>query len=615
MIIDAIEKSLEKQLPELKFSRKKWSQISTIGIGKGKLVLTEPSNDLQLKEVLKLSRNMKMKILVLGNGSNIIGSDNNFDGIVIKLSQNDFVRIKKGRKHLTAGAGVSMLKLAEFAAENGFRRLGELSGIPGTLGGAVRLNAAANGVSIGDFVVDIFGLDENAQAWTSSNLSIDWEYRKVSIPDQIVFIGVILSLPKGKPDEEKALIENELLKRRRFQTKYRSAGCFFKNPSENFSAGALIDRCGFKNMSVGDAVVSKKHANYLCNKNNASEEELISLASELRSQIAFKSGIFLNPEVKIINSDSQRKLLKTPETPKIAVLKGGVSSEREVSLDSGKAVAQALENAGWCVEEIDLPEEKIPGTLESFDLVFPLLHGGWGENGGLQKELEMHKIPFVGSDSKSCRILFDKIESKKLMKKNGIPTPEYLVITEKNMQKAESFPLPCVVKPACEGSTVGLSIVKKKDDIQKALNTAFEFGKSVLIEEYIDGIETTVSIIDGKTMPMIEIRFPGENYDYDAKYTHANGETVYLCPPESVAENIQKIAAETALDFYKLSGAQDLLRVDMIIRQNGEISVLEANNIPGFTSSSLVPKSAEASGISFVELCAELALINWKKNK
>jgi D-alanine-D-alanine ligase len=153
---------------------------------------------------------------------------------------------------------------------------------------------------------------------------------------------------------------------------------------------------------------------------------------------------------------------------------------------------------------------------------------------------------------------------------------------------------------------VGIVIVENEEDWESAIEKAFQFDDTLLVEKFIDGIETTVGIINGTALPVVEIQFPGKIYDYDAKYTHLLGETKYFCPPQKVSDELQKQAQQIALDFYHASGARDILRVDIFITSEKELFVLEGNSLPGFTSSSLVPKAALQSGMSFEKLCVTL---------
>ena len=300
---------------------------------------------------------------------------------------------------------------------------------------------------------------------------------------------------------------------------------------------------------------------------------------------------------------------------KILVLKGGVSSEREVSLESGKAVADALREAGYEVREYDIRELAVTPEMKDWaDVVWPVLHGGYGEDGRIQKMLEDAGISFVGSGSAACALIMDKVASKKLMDLHGIPNAKYAVLTEPSETIPEGMSLPLIVKPSNEGSTFGITLVETEDEWKKAMDLVFRYGDTALVEEFFKGVETTVGIIDGKALPVIEIRYAGKIYDYDAKYTHALGDTEYLCPPRTIPEELQKKIQTAALKFYEVSGAEEILRVDVMASlEDGSICVLEGNSIPGCTANSLVPKAGRAAGISFPELCSMLVKAAYRR--
>lgn len=292
---------------------------------------------------------------------------------------------------------------------------------------------------------------------------------------------------------------------------------------------------------------------------------------------------------------------------KIVVLKGGTSSEREVSLISGGAVAEALRAAGHEVKEYDILKPEVTEDMRNADVVYPVLHGGFGEDGTIQKVMEDAGLKFVGCSSRACIDAMNKITAKKIMDKAGIRNPASFITDSADAQIPAGFQLPLIVKPPCEGSTFGLSLVESPDQWKPALELALKHDSKALVEEYIAGTEATVGILDGKALPLIEIRYPGKLYDYDAKYTHAQGETEYICPPRTISEKAQREAQELSLKFYNAVGARDMLRVDVIIGKDDRVWVLEGNTLPGCTPSSLLPKAAKTAGISFPEMCSTLA--------
>ena len=499
-----------------------------------------------------------------------------------------------------------LIKLIRSASTLGFGGLSDLAGIPGSVGGAVRMNAGANGLCVGDIISDMCGYRYDGSPWAARGREIDWTYRGSNIPDDVIITTVIFRASHCDPVDEDKLID-ECLAKRAVNYGGRNAGCVFRNVSDSLPSGRLIEHAGCKSWFEGDVKVSDVHANYLINTGSASERGIVRLMTRIRRLIYGEFSVYLLPEVVFANPESSGAILRDPLPPSVMVLKGGNCSEREVSLESGAAVAIALKKAGYRVNEFDITQLKIDDAMREADVVFPVLHGGFGENGEIQALMEKENIEFIGSGSVASKLIIDKIASKKMMQQQGIPTSEWAVVTPDERDFPEHLTLPVVVKPPCEGSTFGITLVETAEQWDQAIDKAFEYDNSaVLVENYISGAETTVGIINGRTLPMVEIQIPGKMYDYDAKYTHALGETRYLCPPEKVSEELQKQAAEIALKFYNASGARDILRVDIIISAEGELCVLEGNSLPGCTASSLVPKAAAVANICFEELCAWL---------
>ena len=598
---------LEQTFPDLPLKYNvSWSEMTWLGVGGEIAIVAEPTDDIALVALLKFCHQREVPVFVIGGGSNIVGMDEFYDGIVIKLAQNDFIRIKAGTHHLTVGAGVRLSDLVAGAARRGFGGVAQLGPIPGTIGGALRMNAGSHGVTIGEYVVDVCGYDMTGEAIAIDGKAITWNYRSSDIPDYIIITGAILKLPMVDKESELKKIAEEKELRRASDPTGRTAGCVFKNVSASDQAGRLIDEAGLKDWSCGSARISKKHANFIINRKHASEQNIVDLMSKMRSTVAERTGFYLRPEVVFANPEDLKYIESHSPAPKVAVFKGGDGSEREVSLNSGAAISIALQNAGYTVDEIDLKTCKLPESALNADVVFPALHGSWGENGDIQKLMEGAGIKFVGCGSTVSRLVMDKIASKKLMDKENIPTPAWCTITENDSVLPESMGFPLVVKAPCEGSTVGIFIVDNQDEYEKILPEAFKYDSELLVEQFVKGSELTIAIVNDQVMPAIEIVTPTGFYDYDAKYVHNNGETQYLCPPQSISADIQEQAADMALKFYNAADCRDLLRVDFIISNDGAIYVIEGNNMPGFTSNSLVPKAFKQSTGSMEMLCVSL---------
>jgi len=292
---------------------------------------------------------------------------------------------------------------------------------------------------------------------------------------------------------------------------------------------------------------------------------------------------------------------------KIAVLMGGTSAEREVSIDSGKAVCQALETAGYEVAPVDInisERDKIIDIIGKAQAktAFIALHGGNGEDGTIQAILESMDISYTGSGPQACELAMDKIKTRRIFEKHGIPGPDWQLyapgIFENN---GLSFPL--VIKPSSQGSSIGLSIVKNKDLFSEAVEQAGRWGQDVILEEYLSGAEITVGILGEQALPVIEIRPANTFYDYQAKYEP--GKTSYLVPAP-LPEDIYKQAQKLGLDSHKALGCRAFSRVDMIYTGENGLKVLEVNTIPGLTATSLLPKAAKAANISFEKLCSKI---------
>lgn len=291
----------------------------------------------------------------------------------------------------------------------------------------------------------------------------------------------------------------------------------------------------------------------------------------------------------------------------VVVMLGGPSAERPVSLNTGRAVAEALRSAGHHVTELDpqapgwtLP----PGT----DVVFLALHGTYGEDGTIQRELDALGVPYTGCDAEASRIAFDKILTKERCEAAGVPTAPYAVVRSATAPLPPGLHLPLVVKPARQGSSVGLKFVGQSSEWSSALAEAIQFDEVLLVEERIVGRETTVGILDGQPLPVVEVRPRSGAYDYQSKYTA--GATEYHCPAEFDAATTARIQ-NAALGAFRAIGGRDYARVDVMVTAAGQPVVLEVNTLPGMTGTSLLPKAAAAAGISYVQLCErmlELAL-------
>jgi len=286
----------------------------------------------------------------------------------------------------------------------------------------------------------------------------------------------------------------------------------------------------------------------------------------------------------------------------ITVMLGGFSAEREISLQTGTAVAKALRSLGHTVNELDPQNEswELPAGTE---VVFLALHGTYGEDGQVQRRLEQLGVAYTGCDPEASRIAFDKVLTKQRCLEAAIPTPRFLVVESATANWPMGWQPPIVLKPVHQGSSVGLQFVERVADWSAALVEAFRYDDTVLMEERILGRETTVGILDGKALPVVEVRPKKGAYDYANKYT--SGATEYFCPAPFDAAVTKAIQA-AGLGAFKAVGGRDYGRVDIMVRASGEPAVLEVNTLPGMTETSLLPKAAAAAGLDYAALCQRM---------
>ena len=288
----------------------------------------------------------------------------------------------------------------------------------------------------------------------------------------------------------------------------------------------------------------------------------------------------------------------------IAVLMGGYSAEREISLLSGHAVYEALLKSNVDCFSFDLTHENLESLWEKeFDKAFIILHGRGGEDGCIQSQLIKKGIPFTGSNAIASNLCMNKATTKDLWSNHSLPlSPSIVAIKGQNLDSI-NFPLPWAVKPTLEGSSIGITKVKNQNELDDALKAAWHYNDEALIEQWVEGDEYTVAILNNKTLPSIKIISDHDIYDYHSKYF--SNKTEYLCPSGlTIAQekNIQMIA----LKAFNVTGASGWGRVDFILNKNMKPYLLEINTVPGMTSHSLVPIAAKASNISFEELVIKI---------
>ncbi len=300
----------------------------------------------------------------------------------------------------------------------------------------------------------------------------------------------------------------------------------------------------------------------------------------------------------------------------IGVLMGGLSAEREVSIKTGAAIHRALSEKGYSAHLIDVDSD-IADHLkrQAIDTAFIALHGAFGEDGALQGMLEIMEIPYTGSGVLASALAMNKAAAKKIFVFHGVNTPAFrnIRISDDSASIADSvnpgFPL--IVKPCEEGSTLGISVAKNAREFHDAVALAARFDRDLLIEEYIQGREITVAVLDGRQLPLIEIRPKSGFYDYRAKYT--GGATEYIVQPDMEAET-EDAVCKAALQAYHALGCRGAARVDVIVDNENSCFVLEVNTIPGMTETSLLPMAAAGAGIGF-EALVEIILCGARLDK
>jgi D-alanine-D-alanine ligase len=298
----------------------------------------------------------------------------------------------------------------------------------------------------------------------------------------------------------------------------------------------------------------------------------------------------------------------TTSSPRVLVLAGGLSHERDVSLRSGRRVSESLRDAGCQVIERDVDALLLASLREGVaDVVWPLLHGATGEDGAIRDVLELIEVPYVGSTPAACRMAWDKSVAKSVVAAAGVATPESVALphgTFRELGAAEVLAaiehhlgLPLVVKPARGGSALGVSVVHNAEDLPRAMVGCFAYGDVALVERMIEGVEVAVSVVDTgggpRALPAVEIVADGGVYDYDARYVA--GATEFFCPARLTAAAARAVA-DTALRAHQAFGLRHLSRTDLIVDRDGRPWFLEVNVAPGMTETSLLPQAAEAAG-------------------
>ncbi len=543
----------------------------------------------------------------LGLGSNVLIRDGGLRGTVINTKNRlRTLRLTDDGK-VFAEAGVPCAHIAKFCSEHGLIGAEFFAGIPGTLGGALKMNAGAFGCETWQIVENVETINRSGDVSIRMPEEFTINYRSVNTLHNEWFLSAQLSLTLGDSLASQQKIKQLLEQRSKTQpTNQPSCGSVFKNPEGDFAA-RLIEQSGLKGYCLGGACVSPKHANFIINMGSATAQDIEDLITYIQTTVQQQHGISLHTEVYMVGDSVPQAhptttSISTSEFGRVAVVMGGSAAEREISLRSGQAVYQALKEQGIQVEAIDLHDQPIE-TLRSLkaDRVFNIIHGRGGEDGVLQSILEVMKLPYTGSGVLASALTMDKLKTKLCWQGAGLPTPKWFLLktTDDLHQCAESLGFPVIVKPAQEGSSIGMSKANTADELAQAFILAKQFNCDVYAEQWVYGKEYTVALLQEEALPVIRLETPRAFYDYEAKYQATT--TQYHCPSglDEHTESALKALAKTAAEVVGVKGWG---RVDVFIDDHQQYQLIEINTVPGMTDHSLVPMAAAQAGIDFASL-------------
>ncbi len=542
-------------------------------------------------------------IFWMGLGSNLLVRDGGIAGTVINTKNRLKVMQRIDEETVYIEAGVPCALVAKFCAEQGLVGAEFLAGIPGTMGGALKMNAGAFGGETWDIVTQVEMLTRRGESVTRTRDEFKVSYRHIQWHENEWFLATHLHLQRGDTQTSQQRIKELLAKRAQTQpTNQPSCGSVFKNPQGDFAA-RLIEATGLKGYRIGGAQVSEKHANFIINTGNASAADIELLMAYVQKQVMLKQGVNLQTEVCMVGEQLKTTHIMRPEDfGCVGVLMGGNSAEREISLKSGAAVYEALIALGVNVQAIDVSDDIIESIKSySIDRVFNIMHGRGGEDGILQGVLNVLGLPYTGSGVLASALAMDKLRTKLCWRGANLPTPNWYVLeNEMDLDAcAGALGFPMIVKPALEGSSVGISKVLSRDELTKAFQVAMQCGCEVYAEAWVQGKEYTVGILQGAALPVIHVTTPSGFYDYEAKYLSTT--TQYHCPC-GLSEDEEKTLQALALKSSQVLKVEGWARVDVFIDNQGLAQLIEINTVPGMTDHSLLPMAAKQAGIDFPTL-------------
>ncbi len=549
-----------------------------------------------------------MPVLPLGVGSNLLVRDGGVAGVVVRLSK-AFAGIERvDPVTLRCGAAAMGITVASAARDAGIAGLEFLRGIPGTVGGAVRMNAGAYGRDLADILVECTVVMRDGDRRVLPASALAYSYRHADLPDDAIVVDAVLRGRSGDRVVIQAEMDRIAAEREASQPlRTRTGGSTFKNPQLQ-RAWELIDAAGCRGLMVGGAQVSEKHCNFLLNLGDATSADIERLGETVRARVKASTGIELQWEIQRVGRSADMAALPLH----VVVLMGGWSSERAVSLKSGAGIAAALERLGHRVTPLDMGRD-VAAQLAALkpDVVFNALHGAPGEDGSVQGLLELMGIPYTHSGVTASAVAIDKQMTKAVLTAAGIRMPAGRIVESESLFASDPLPRPYVLKPNAEGSSVGVAIITEGSNVgnpirRDAAGPWRDFAE-LLAEPFIPGRELTVTVLDGQALAVTELAPKSGFYDYDAKYT--DGLTEHRVPApihrQAYAEALAMAqAAHQALGCAGITRSD--FRYDDTAGEPGDLYLLEVNTQPGMTPLSLAPEQAAHCGMSFDELVARI---------
>ena len=543
----------------------------------------------------------------MGLGSNLLVRDGGLRGTVIntKGRLKEMMLAEDGSVYVEAG--VPCAHVARFCAERGLIGAEFLAGIPGTMGGALKMNAGAFGGETWGIVKQVEMIDAVGKISLRYPGDFKVSYRSVKNFESEWFLSCRLQLQQGDTAASQKKIKCLLENRAKTQpTNQPSCGSVFKNPEGDYAA-RLIEKTGLKGYAIGGACVSEKHANFIVNTGNATAADIEDLIHYVQNKVQEHQGVELQTEVcmvgeRDVETQNLAALQKPEKFGRVAVLMGGSAAERAVSLKSGTAVYDALKRKGVDTVAIDVtgsPIDALNGI--EVDRVFNIIHGRGGEDGVLQGVLQVMGIPYTGSGVMASALTMDKLRTKLCWQGYGLVTPKWCLLQDENDLDncIEKLGFPVIVKPAQEGSSIGMSKANSRDELLKALQVALKYRCDVYAESWVKGKEYTVAVLNDEALPVIRLETPNAFYDYEAKYNATT--TQYHCP-SGLNQEHELFLRNLAVTASNVVGVKGWARVDVFIDDSGQYQLIEINTVPGMTDHSLVPMAAKQAGISFDDL-------------